>query len=520
MPPPPEGLEHAPKAGEIFAGKYTVERVLGVGGMGYVLAATHLQLHKRVAIKMLLPSHAADPSATERFLREARAAVKIQSAHCVRVLDVGELPDRTPFIVLEYLDGHDLDGVLKARGKLPVELAVDYVLQASEAVAEAHSLKIIHRDLKPANLFLQRLGNGDELVKVLDFGISKMSGPAEGSMSMTRTSAMMGSPLYMSPEQLKSSKNVDERADQWALGVILYELIAGVVPFQADTMAELGALVLSGATPWLADVAPDAPPDLCGIVATCMRVRPQDRFANLADFADAIAPFGTPGARKSVDAIVRTLGMPTMRAQRVSLGSVATHARPSDAGMHAASGNQLVVVGGLASTPGPGWGSRTPAPAPSQSSPRAITLMDSGTGALPVQRGQSRAAAVAIAVIALASVGAIGTVAWRSHRAPSATVITSAVASFDPSHPLVPDLGLASPPVSVSVSSGLPMGTTASAPPFTAVAAAPRGPASAAPSTQKSAPKVAGAPPKTQGSAIAPPPPPSAKPDHAMSSKD
>ncbi len=408
-----ERLEHAPKAGEIFAGKYRVDRVLGVGGMGYVLAATHLQLHERVAIKMLLPAMAADPDTVQRFLREGRAAVKIRSEHCVRVQDVGALPDNTPYMVMEYLEGHDLSDVLKQRGKLPPSVAVDYVLEACEAIAEAHGLHIVHRDLKPANLFLQRLGNGSELVKVLDFGISKMAGQAEGNMSMTRTSAMMGSPLYMSPEQLKSSKNVDARADQWALGVILYELIAGAVPFNADTMAELGALVLSGETPWLGTAAPGTPPELCSIVATCLRRKPDDRFTNLADLADAIAPFGTQRARDSANAIVKTLGIPSMRAHRVSFGSIDVQGRTSEPSMPAIS----VEWGVSGATPPPNWGGSTPAPPPSHSSPRAVTLADSsGAQPAPARHVRWPLLLVPALLLALGGVGAAAAIKWRAQR--------------------------------------------------------------------------------------------------------
>src|SRR5258706_2580107 len=203
------------REGEILAGKYRVERVLGVGGMGVVVAATHIQLEERVAIKFLIKDALASGEAVARFAREARAAVKIKSEHVARVIDVGTLETGAPYMVMEYLEGGDLSQVLQSRGSLPMEEAVEYVLQACEAIAHAHVLGIVHRDLKPANLFLIRRPDGTNAIKVVDFGISKVM-PGKGSSSdnaMTRTRAVMGSPLYMSPEQMTSTRDVDGRTD-------------------------------------------------------------------------------------------------------------------------------------------------------------------------------------------------------------------------------------------------------------------------------------------------------------------
>src|SRR4051794_37656982 len=199
------------KEGELLAGKYRVDKVLGVGGMGVVVAAHHIQLDDRVAIKFLLPETLGNGDAVMRFAREARAAVKIKSEHVARVTDVGTLENGAPYMVMEYLEGGDLAAWLQDRGRLPVELAVDLLLQACEAIAEAHAIGIVHRDLKPANLFVARLPGGVQSVKVLDFGISKMTGfsASGGESSATKTSALLGSPLYMSPEQMRSSKDVD-----------------------------------------------------------------------------------------------------------------------------------------------------------------------------------------------------------------------------------------------------------------------------------------------------------------------
>src|SRR5688572_12056721 len=226
------------RVGQILAGKYRVENVLGIGGMGVVVAAQHVQLGQRVALKFLNDEVCARPEAVDRFMREARAAVQIQSEHVARVTDVGQLENGSPYIVMEYLEGTDLAAVLRSRGPLPVEEAVDYVLQAAEAIAVAHRLRIVHRDLKPANLFLTQRPDESSLVKVLDFGISKALDGSMGALSgLTTNSAVnvIGSPLYMSPEQFKSAKDVDTRSDIWSLGVIIHELVTGAYPFYAET---------------------------------------------------------------------------------------------------------------------------------------------------------------------------------------------------------------------------------------------------------------------------------------------
>jgi len=222
--------------GQVLAEKYRVERVLGAGGMGVVVAAHHLQLELEVAIKFLRGEALMDGEAVARFQREARAAVKLKSEHVARVLDVGTLASGSPFLVMELLDGLDLGTLIESGEKIATGDAVDYVLQASEAVAEAHSLGIVHRDLKPRNLFLTTRVDGRPLVKVLDFGISKLlEGAAEGAnFTLTSTTDIVGSPSYMSPEQLRSARTVDERTDIWSLGVVLFELLTAKLPFDGE----------------------------------------------------------------------------------------------------------------------------------------------------------------------------------------------------------------------------------------------------------------------------------------------
>jgi serine/threonine-protein kinase len=288
--------------GEIFAGKYRVERIIGSGAMGVVVAAHHVQLDDEVAIKFMLPEAIGNAQAVERFSREARAAVKIKSEHVVRVHDVGILENGTPYMVMEYLRGKDLAEWLTERGTVQIEQAVDFLLQASEAIAEAHSLGIVHRDLKPANLFVIQRGDGAH-VKVLDFGISKLTGKKTTGSEMTQTSVVMGSPFYMSPEQLRSTRDVDLRSDIWALGCILYELLAGGPPFEGDTMPELVHRTVSEPPLPLRDVRPDAPEALEQVILKCLEKDPAARFQNVADLALALVPFGLQRSHLSLERI-------------------------------------------------------------------------------------------------------------------------------------------------------------------------------------------------------------------------
>jgi serine/threonine-protein kinase len=295
--------------GQILLGKYRIERVLGVGGMGVVVAATHTTLEERVAIKFLLPEALRNPEAVQRFLREARAAVRIKSEHVARVTDVGTLETGAPYMIMEYLDGGDLGVLAKTRGAVPVELAVEYILQSCEALAEAHGLGIIHRDLKPSNLFVVTRADGSPSVKVLDFGISKITGmAASGSdLAMTKTTTIMGSPLYMSPEQMASSRDVDARTDIWALGAILFEILTGRVPFQADTITQLCAMILQQQAEPLRNYRPDAPEGLQVVIARCLEKDRNRRYANVAELANALAPFAPRRARHSIERVVRVV---------------------------------------------------------------------------------------------------------------------------------------------------------------------------------------------------------------------
>lgn len=292
-------LAGIPEVGAVLAERYRIERVLGVGGMGVVVGATHLQLGEKVAIKFLKGEAVHDDDGIARFKREAWAAAKIKNEHVAKVTDIASLDDGRPYLVMEHLEGQDLGAVLD-EGVLSITTAVDYLLQASEAIAEAHKLGIIHRDLKPENLFVTRRADGSPWVKVLDFGISKFTGG-----TITNTATLMGSPLYMAPEQLASAKHVDARVDVWALGVILFELLAGEAPFAGDTLPQICTSVMHGEPRRLQEAARHVPDALDAAVMRCLEKDPADRFPTIGGLADAIAPYGTEGAKRSAEYIQR-----------------------------------------------------------------------------------------------------------------------------------------------------------------------------------------------------------------------
>jgi serine/threonine-protein kinase len=302
-------LEGVPRVGDVLAGKLRITAVLGIGGMGVVLEGRHLDLDQRVAVKVLKPALAKEPDALTRFVREARAAASIQSRHAVRIFDVGTSEDGLPFIVMERLDGTSIDGLLEARGRLDLPDAVRIVVQASEAIAEANERGIVHRDLKPANLFLADVaGSASGMVKVLDFGISKRMSASEighASTSLTAPHTLLGSPQYMSPEQLRTPRDVDARTDVWALGVTLFELLAGKVPFESESIPELCALILTGETPRLSELRSDVPEELDEVLARCLAKSPDGRPASVPDLVLALLPFCPPDVRATAESIAQ-----------------------------------------------------------------------------------------------------------------------------------------------------------------------------------------------------------------------
>ena len=301
--------------GDVIAGKYRVERVLGVGGMGSVVAAANLDLGTRVALKIMLPELADSPEFAARFIREARAAASIAGDHVVRVFDVSKMDDGTLYMVMELLEGHDLHQVLKARGALSVDEAAGWLLEACDALAEAHAHGIVHRDLKPSNLFIVEQAGANGTLKVLDFGISKLTGLQainDGGPTLTTADSMLGSPYYMSPEQIRNAKNVDARADLWSLGVILHKMLTGFLPFESDSMGEHLSMIAADPPTPLRLRRPDAPAELEAIVLRCLEKDPALRFQNIGELAVAIAPFAPRASQKVVEhihALVGALGM-------------------------------------------------------------------------------------------------------------------------------------------------------------------------------------------------------------------
>jgi serine/threonine protein kinase len=423
--------------GDLIVGKYQIERVLGTGGMGVVVAAHHIHLDERVAIKFLFADVArkgGDPVA--RFLREGRAAAKIRSEHVARVTDVGALLDGSPYLVMEYLEGKDLQSVLEESGPLPLDEVLDYVLQASEAIAEAHSLGIVHRDLKPANLFLARRADGSPCIKVLDFGISKMTGTGH---DMTRTRATLGSPLYMSPEQLVSSGDVDARADLWSLGVILYELLTGTLPFNAETLPQLVAQVLqSPATP-LHALLPGVPEAVDVAVMRCLQKVADARFQTIGELAVALAPAAPERSRLSIQRISRLFGE--------------SEGLPShQAGPRASKPAFLPPVSVYAHT------ARTTQPLGQSGSLSASAAAPSVTGG----SGARRVLLVAgsLAVVAIGAL--IAVTMLSSRRSPAASPSASAMVEAPP--PAAPEPSTPPPPATVVEASSAPAAVV-SAPP-------------------------------------------------------
>jgi eukaryotic-like serine/threonine-protein kinase len=313
--------------GTVLAKKYRVERLIGEGGTGLVVGATHLQLEQKVAIKVLRTALASDEIRL-RFEREARAIAQISSEHVVLVLDVGTLDDGSPFMVMEHLEGKDLARMLKESGPLSVEDAVDCMLQVCEALEEAHANGIVHRDLKPANLFVTRRDDGAPHIKVVDFGISKiLDSKVRGGNEVTSAFAVLGSPRYMAPEQVRNSKEVDGRADLWSVGTVLFQLITGKHAFDAESNVAASLKVLTAEPAKLRDYAPKAPPALELVVSRCLEKDVENRWSSAGELARALEPFASDRIRESIAQMREAREAPSLNIA-LSVSSTSEHPPP------------------------------------------------------------------------------------------------------------------------------------------------------------------------------------------------
>ena len=290
-----DGATHDPHGrapigpGTVLDGKYEILRLIGAGGMGTVYAARHRLLDDTVAIKVLQGRDVPDED-VRRFLREGRTAVSIKGEHGVRIHDVGTLPNGLPYLVMEYLEGEDLGRILLARGRLSVHFVVACMIQVCEVLAEAHAKGIVHRDIKPQNIFLLKGEPSVPKVKVLDFGLAKVvsSEVAAASLAGTIDGALLGSPHYMSPEQVRSARTVDARTDVWSLGATMYKLLTGEAPFAAPSVQRLLVEILMAQPKPLRAVRVDVSEALERVVMRCLSKSADDRFTTAAEVSEAL----------------------------------------------------------------------------------------------------------------------------------------------------------------------------------------------------------------------------------------
>ncbi len=517
--------------GTVVDGKYKIDEVLGRGAMGVVVAATHSELGERVALKFLRyqPKAGGTDDFQTRFKREARVSARLKNEHITRVIDVGVWRARVPYMVMDYLHGHDLRQVIKSGVQIPVAMAIDYTVQVCEGIAEAHEQNIVHRDLKPSNLFVTRRPDGTDLMKILDFGISKWT-PGEAEVEeLTQTGVVLGSPKYMAPEQLFGSAEVDARADVWSIGAILYEMLCGRPPFDMPTFTKICAeLATDHMPPSLVARRPEVTPELEKVVMKCFLRPPAERMQNVADLAGELleavqAPFAqamrariaaTLGARAGKDGL--SISGPLSMSTSGSFSSVLSQSSGSHPAITRSSGNHP-VISSSGSHPGVAMSPLPPSGPESTSAP--TTASQGAPAAAP-----RRSVGVWVALGAVIVLGGIGGVAVygssKEDPAKAATTGTGAPPPVAAAAPQAPPSATSTtanpvasaPPASESASAA---STTASAPPNVApvlnrggwrphprpvpqpqAAAAPPPPAAAAPPPPAPTPTAPAAPPR------------------------
>jgi serine/threonine-protein kinase len=478
----------------VIAGKYRVERVVGIGGMGVVVAAHHIHLDERVALKLLLPETLRHPEGASRFLQEARSAVKIKSEHVARVTDVAQLEDGSPYIVMEYLEGMDLSTWLTQYGPMSIDEAVEFVLQACEAIAEAHTLGIVHRDIKPANLFCVKRPDGTPSIKVLDFGISKRDKQdgATAAPGAGRGQAVLGSPLYMAPEQLEPSKGVDARADLWSIGVTVFELVTGRTPFHTETVAEALRALGANKAPPASSLRPDVPAGLDAVIAKCLERDRSQRYASVSELATALADFAPESARASVERIVRT-----QRAASLSNGATGKdRPQPAPASASRATG----ATGATGATAAPfgrpvDWsrktGSSTGAPPPRGDRPTTLTSCEVGEGGTPPPSHAPHALGRWPAGRGVRRTGSRPAV-WVGIGVSVCLLVVAAVSTFKGAPPVSAatpaNVSVAAPPAATTADEAVAAPAPSATVPTVAVSALPEAPTPVRPSAGHSAP--------------------------------
>jgi serine/threonine-protein kinase len=442
--------ENPLKPGDIVMGKYRVEQLLGMGSMGIVVAATHEALQQRVAIKILLQSNADPREQYERFKREARAAGRLKSPHVTKVLDVGTLETGTPYLVMEHLEGRDLGSLLTHSGPLPMADAVEYILQVCEAVGEAHAAGIIHRDIKPTNLFLTLNPNGSPCIKVIDFGISKTN---DAEVKLTKEAEILGSPLYMSPEQMDSSRTVDARSDVWALGVTLYELLSTMTPFHAAGIVQVCNRVFQGQPTPLSSFRPDLPAALEAVILRCFEKDRDRRWPNVAELAAALAPFASANAGAYVGRVAAVLGMKLEPARPTALLLPEPVVLPIEVNAVATTGSTFSTAAETNQAAESGRGRSTRGIAVTVGLGFVVVLL-AGVGAMRWSGGPAAGSSTAATASAATFVAS-------ASPATSALSLDTAIAT----PPNAPSIAVAAPPVTTAMASVKVLGTSKPAPP-------------------------------------------------------